>query len=155
MKANNPNNSFKLVLAGRPGYGYEELYELITQSGYSEDIITTGYLPKEDILKLYKDAAAYVFPSIYEGFGSTQLECMINHLPLILSDIPTNREVSGNYGLYFKLGDEEQLLQRMEQIVNSQIDYDSMCSLADEICEKFSWDSVISSYIDVYKDSLL
>lgn len=155
MKANNPNNSFKLVLAGRPGYGYEELYELITQSEYSEDIITTGYLPKEDILKLYKDAAAYVFPSIYEGFGSTQLECMINHLPIILSDIPTNREVSGNYGLYFKLGDEEQLLQKMEQIVNGEIDYDSMCSLADEVCKKFSWDRLISSYIDVYNKSLL
>lgn len=152
MKATNSNNPFKLVLAGRPGYGYGEYEELIAQSECKEDIITTGYLSTEDILRLYRDAAAYVFPTIYEGFGSTQLECMINHLPLILSDIPTNREVSGKYGLYFKLGDEEQLQQRMEQIVNGEVDYNLMNSLADEICEKYSWDNLISSYINIYKE---
>lgn len=152
MKEINPEIPYKLVLAGRPGYGYEKYEELIAQSKCRADIIMTGYLSADDVLRLYKNAAAYIFPTVYEGFGSTQLECMVNHLPIILSDIPTNREVSKDYGLYFKLGDEKQLQKRMEQIVNNQVDRDLLNLLADKICKNYSWDNLIHSYIDVYSE---
>lgn len=96
----NPGNGYKLVLAGRKGFGFEEYEKLINESKYKKDIIVTGYLSSNDVIKLYKEASAYIFPSVYEGFGSTQLECMVNHLPLILSKIPTNIEVSKAYGLF-------------------------------------------------------
>ena len=94
MKEENSQNEYKLVLAGRKGFGFEEYEKLINESVYAKDIIVTGYLSSDDVTKLYNEAAAYIFPSVYEGFGSTQLECMVNHLPLILSKIPTNIEVS-------------------------------------------------------------
>ncbi len=106
MKKDNPGNGYKLVLAGRKGFGFEEYEKLINESKYKKDIIVTGYLSSNDVIKLYKEASAYIFPSVYEGFGSTQLECMVNHLPLILSKIPTNIEVSKAYGLFFDLEDK-------------------------------------------------
>lgn len=150
MKAADKGNKFKLILAGRPGFGYEEYETLILESDCKNDIITTGYLVSEDVTKLYKKAAAYVFPTAYEGFGSTQLECMVNHLPLILSDIPTNREVSADYGLYFELGNIEQLQMRMEQIVQGDYDYIEQNELADQICKKYLWSNLIQSYIEAY-----
>lgn len=151
MKEMDKENEYKLVLAGRPGFGYEEYEALIQKSVCKGDIITTGYLPSEDVIKLYKEAAAYVFPSVYEGFGSTQLECMANHLPIILSDIPTNREVSGNYGIYFELGNTEQLRMRMEQIVHGDYDYITQNELANQKCKQFMWSNLIHSYIEAYK----
>lgn len=151
MKAIDKGNKFKLILAGRAGFGYKEYETLIQEADCKSDIITTGYLSSEDVIKLYKDAAAYVFPSVYEGFGSTQLECMVNHLPIILSDIPTNREVSGSYGMYFELGNVGQLQTRMEQIVQGDYDYIAQNELADQKCKKFLWNNLIHSYIEAYK----
>ena len=146
-----PTCDYKLVYAGRPGFGYEELIELVEKSNCKDDVIFTGYTSSDDVKRLYQRAAAYVFPTVYEGFGSTQLECMVNHLPIILSDIPTNREVSGDYGLYFSLKDEYQLQQKMEQIIEGKIDYDVLNSIADDICKKYTWDNLIAEYICVYR----
>ena len=150
MKETDKENKFKLILAGRPGFGYEEYEALIRESDCKNDIITTGYLVSDDVIKLYKEASAYVFPTVYEGFGSTQLECMVNHLPLILSDIPTNREVSADYGLYFDLGNIDHLQMRMEQIVQGDYDYITQNGLADQICKKYLWSNLIQSYIKAY-----
>jgi len=152
MKKDNPGNGYKLVLAGRKGFGFEEYEKLINESKYKKDIIVTGYLSSNDVIKLYKEASAYIFPSVYEGFGSTQLECMVNHLPLILSKIPTNIEVSKAYGLFFDLEDGQGLEKQMNKIVDGEYDYQEKNKVADDICQRYSWESLIDSYIEVYKD---
>ena len=151
MKKDNPGNDYKLVLGGRKGFGFEEYEKLINESKYKEDIIVTGYLSSNDVIKLYKEASAYIFPSVYEGFGSTQLECMVNHLPLILSKIPTNIEVSKTYGLFFDLEDGQGLEKQMKKIVDGEYDYQEKNKVADDICKKYSWESLIDNYIEVYK----
>lgn len=152
MKRENPGNIYKLVLAGRKGFGFEEYEKIINESKYKDDIIVTGYLSSNDVIKLYREAAAYIFPSVYEGFGSTQLECMANHLPLILSKIPTNVEVSEAYGLFFDLENRQGLKKQMEKIVNDEYDYWNKNIIADEICKKYSWENLIDKYIEVYKN---
>lgn len=151
MKEKNKDNDYKLVLVGRPGFGYEEYKRLIDEAACKDDILVTGYVSSNDLVMLYKEAAAYVFPSVYEGFGSTQLECMTNHLPLILSDIPTNREVSGEYGLFFKLGDVDELEERMQDIILQRYDTDIKNRIADKSCSQYSWESVIESYMEAYR----
>lgn len=143
-------DGFKLVLAGRPGKGYDEYAQ---DAETSESIICTGYIPTEECNALYKNAAAYVFPSIYEGFGSTQLECMANHVPLICSDIPTNREVSNDYGLFFDLNDVDSLVKQMKKIVDGEYDYESRAKVADAIVERFKWENVIDKYIEAYREA--
>lgn len=150
MKESMPND-YKLVLAGRPGYGVDDYQEMIEASAYRSDIICTGYISSSDVRKLYRQAAAYVFPTVYEGFGSTQLECMMNHLPLILSDIPTNREVSGEYGLFFKLGCVDSLVEQMQKVIFGKIDKEELNRIADEICARFKWENLILDYMEAYR----
>ena len=144
-------DSYKLVLAGRPGTGYDDYKKLIDDSFCGKDIITTGYISSEERDWLYKNAAAYIFPSVYEGFGIPQLECMANHLPLICSDIPTNREISNDYGLFFDLNDIDSLANQMKKIINGEYDYEARAKVADSIVERFKWKNIINEYIDVYK----
>lgn len=143
---------YKLVLAGRKGYGYEEFQEKVHISKFSNDVIFTGFVTKEDCNRLYSHAKAYVFPTVYEGFGSTQLECMACHTPLILSDIPTNREVSNEYGLFFDLEDIGSLVGQMKEIVNGNYDHDKRNKIADMTLEAFSWEKLADRYIEQYKE---
>jgi alpha-1,3-rhamnosyl/mannosyltransferase len=103
------DNGFALVIAGRDGFGAEAYHKMAITSPVQGDIRFAGYVSAADCAKLYQEAAAFVFPSIYEGFGSPQTECMACALPLLLSDIPTNREVSGDYGRYFSCTDAKGL----------------------------------------------
>ena len=144
----NPN--VKLVLAGRVGFGFDEYVNLIKKLQISSNVIITGYLEDEDIAKLYSETCAYIFPSVYEGFGSTQLECMFYHTPLILGEIPTNKEVSTEYGLFFDLDNVNSLVFRMREILDNNYDQAEHNKIADQIIEKYMWENVIEDYIEAY-----
>ncbi len=148
------SSDYMLVLAGRPGYGYEKFLKEVSKSPYQEDVIFTGYIDQQICNDLYNKACAYLFPTVYEGFGSTQLECMACHTPIILSDIKTNREVSGEYGLFFDLDDESSLVDRMCDIVCGRYDYEEHNKIADKILSRYNWNELINRYIDVYSDTL-
>lgn len=145
---------YKLVLAGRKGFGSDEFEKKANDSAYHEDIVFAGYTTNEDCGRLYSKAAAYIFPTVYEGFGSTQLECMTCNTPLILSDIPTNREVSGDYGMFFSLSEPDTLVQQMKQIVLGEYDVPGHRALAEKYLKKFSWDE-IATQVRCFYESVL
>ena len=133
---------WKLVIVGRPGYGYEEIFKAAKESSSSQDILFAGFTSDEDCNRLYNHAKAFVFPTTYEGFGSAQTECMRCHLPLICSDIKTNREISREYGLYFHLDDPSSLVDQMRNITDGKYDYARYNRLADQYLTDFSWEKV-------------
>lgn len=153
LKENNLLASdYKLVLAGKMGYGSDSFLRIANESQFKNDIIFSGFINNNDCNLLYRKAKAYIFPTCYEGFGSTQLECMENHLPLILSNIKTNIEVSSGYGLFFDLSDLDSLVDQMSKIVSGDYDYAENNRMADTIINKFQWPVLIRSYIACYKN---
>lgn len=144
-------NDYKLVLAGREGYGCDEFHRLADSSFYGKDVIFTGYITDEDRNGLYNHAAAFIFPTLYEGFGIPQLECMKCHLPIILSDIPVNREISGEYGEYFSLSHEDELITEMEKIILNKIDYTKKFDIADAKLPQYNWGDIAEYLIEIYK----
>lgn len=96
------NSDAQLVLAGKNGWKHTSILSAIDNSPYSEDIILTGYLPAEDLPSIYSYAQAFIYPSIYEGFGLPILEAMKYGLPVITSDNSSLTEVAGDTADYFK-----------------------------------------------------
>lgn len=139
---------YALVLAGREGFGADELKKLIENLPEGAEIRLPGYISADDRRKLYGEAAAFVFPSLYEGFGSPQTEAMAAGLPLILSDIPTNREVSGNYGYFYPLGDESALAALMARAVAGKLQADSALAAARLL--RFSREALAARTKDAY-----
>ncbi len=139
--------NYKIVIVGRPGYGYDEFVDIATKSGYTEDIIFAGYTCDSDCNRLYNHAKAFIFPTIYEGFGFAQIECMRCHLPIILSDIPTNREISREYGEFFQLDKPETLIQKMKMFVDGQYDNTQKNRIADQYIEEFNWIKIAEQYM--------
>lgn len=144
-------SEYKLVLAGRPGFGFEEFEEKVNSCKWKKDIIFTGYISNNDCNNLYNSAISFIFPSFYEGFGVPQLECMKCQIPIILSDIPTNREISREYGLFFKLDDIDELVNHMSNLVSGKYQYDKYNALAEEYIKEFSWNVIASRNESIYK----
>ena len=89
------NIEHKLVLVG--GASSEKF------NTNNENIIFTGYIKDEELKVLYKNAELYVFPSIYEGFGIPIIDAQAFGIPVLCSNIPIFREVSGNGALFCEL----------------------------------------------------
>lgn len=121
---------YALVLAGRQGFGAKAVTDLVSSAPDTADIRLAGFVSNSDRAKLLGEATAFVFPSIYEGFGSPQTEAMAAALPLIVSDIPTNREVSGAYAAYYPLGDECALAALLREVVLGKLKADPAAAKA-------------------------
>jgi glycosyltransferase involved in cell wall biosynthesis len=96
----------RLVLAGRADDGFEALRAAIG-AARSRDRIEVLLDPSDAELEaLYRAATALVLPSHYEGFGFTALEAMTRGCPVLASDIPATREISGDGAMLLPLDDE-------------------------------------------------
>lgn len=149
LKAGGRANGYRMVFAGRLGYGSDKFVSSAQSSGCSEDVIFTGYVSDADLNRLYNEAAAFVFPTAYEGFGFAQIECMSVGLPIILSDIPTNREISRDYGTFFNLDDEGALVNAMGDIVCGRVDRKRLEELAAMYLPEFDWNVIAAQYLQL------
>lgn len=90
-----------LVLVGPPGWGPE----LRTAALPEGAVRTAGYLDSADLRRMVAGAAALVFPSVYEGFGLPPLEAFAAGTPVVASDLPVVREVTGDLAALAPPGD--------------------------------------------------
>ena len=66
----------QLVIAGRRGWLFKEIFKAAADNEYHRDIVFCGFVPHEDLVKFYNAADVFVYPSLYEGFGLPLLEAM-------------------------------------------------------------------------------
>jgi glycosyltransferase involved in cell wall biosynthesis len=76
-------------------------------------VVTAGRVSDAELTALYRSSTAFIFPSLYEGFGIPPLEAMANNCPVLASDIPSVREVCGTAAEYFPPLDEAALAALM------------------------------------------
>lgn len=108
------------------------------------NIIYTGYLKDEELASLYNHCKAFIFPSLYEGFGIPPLEALqMGCRKLILSDIEVLKEVYGDIGIFINTR-KPQNLDKYDQV-----------TISDEECEriinKYTWDKVAKKIIENIK----
>ena len=124
-----------LVLAGRRGWLMEDDIAMAVESG---QIIFTGFVDDEDLPGLYAGSQAFVFPSLYEGFGMPPLEAQAAGVRKVLSsDAPALCEVLGNTAMYFKNNDKESLKNALSRLN----EYEGATASAIEAnLDRFTWD---------------
>lgn len=140
---------FSLVLAGKHGFGYKKIKKALKSAPENADIRLPGYISAADRQKLYAEAAAFVFPSLLEGFGSPQTEAMAAGLPLIVSDIPTNREISDTYGHFYPVGDVSALTALLLAAVDGRLPADK--AIAAQKLAQLTWEQGAKEVLTAYQ----
>lgn len=125
----------------------------IESSKYSEDILLLGYISDEIRNELYKKALAFVYPSIYEGFGLPVLEAMIFKCPIIYYSNSSMKEINKGFG--FPIDNSIDIAPTVEKIITMpQEEIEKNLSEAYEHASKFTWNKTIENYIDFIKAEL-
>ena len=94
-----------LVVAGRLGWLYDGFLAKIRSLGLESLVLLPGFVPDDDLPALYTAAEAFVYPSVYEGFGIPVLEAMGCGTPVLCSDASSLPEVAGDAGILLPSGD--------------------------------------------------
>lgn len=89
-----------LVIVGKKGWLYEEILQAPKTYGVEGRVKFLEFVPDEDLPALYTNAACFVLPSLYEGFGLPVLEAMAHHCPVVISNVSSLPEIAGNAALY-------------------------------------------------------
>lgn len=110
----------KLVIAGKKGWMYERLFQMVQEFGLESQIIFTGYIEDKDSPALMSGAKLFVFPSLYEGFGIPPLEALASGTPVIVSDTEALLEAVGECALVFRSGDAAELSGKIEQLLKNE-----------------------------------
>lgn len=112
----------------------------------------TGYVEDHDLMALYRNATAFVYPSLDEGFGLPGLEAMANKCLLLASDIPVFREVYKNHAIYFNAlyyGSIEKAMREALQMKDER--KERMISRAFEFVKRYSWEKMARETLRVYE----
>ena len=126
------------------GEGVEEsLYKELIQNYHLENRIFIHPFTN-NIQEYYSKAQVYVLSSRWEGFGLVLVEAMAHGLPIISSDLPTSKEIMGDFALYFRNGDIEDLAQRLKDA--TQIDWQTKSKEALKIAERFDINNIIKQW---------
>ena len=129
-----------LVLVGTRGWKIDQLLdEVAADPLLRQRIIFTGYVADEDLSGLYSGAVAFVYPSLYEGFGLTPLEAMQCGVPVITSNSSSLPEVVGQAGIMVPPTDTDALAQAMLDIREDSSLRESMVSRGLQQAARFSW----------------
>lgn len=129
----------KLLLAGRPGYGYEKIKLQIENSKYREDIAELGYVSDEEKFGLMKNADAFVFPTLYEGFGIPVLEAQSVGCPVIAGRNSSIPEVVGDSVVLVDVRDQEAIAKAMALLISDRSLRSEYVQKGLENVKRFSW----------------
>ncbi len=107
----------KLLLPGSDRERADEVHAIADACACRDDIVFTGFVANQDVPALYRAAEAFVFPSLYEGFGLPLLEAMACGTPVAAANLSSLPEVAGDAALLFDPYDEDQILVALQRLV--------------------------------------
>lgn len=131
----------QLVLVGKRGYGYADIHHKIQNSKFKKEIQELGYLSLNEKEELLQNAAAFVFPSIYEGFGLPVLEAQSVGVPVVTSSTSSLPEVAGDGAVYVDPTSSESIAGGIYKVL--QMDEEEKKRFGNTMKEnlrRFSWE---------------
>jgi len=143
-----------LVIVGRFGWMYHEVFKQIEELGLEDRVQFTGYMPQDDLPMVYNLASLFVYPTKYEGFGFPTLEAMACGTPVVTTAISSLPEIVGNAGILVPPGDEQELTGAMVEVLSDPIFYDQLRTRGLQRSEQFTWERTARETLKVYQQVL-
>jgi glycosyltransferase involved in cell wall biosynthesis len=143
-----------LVLPGYPTWHEQELRERALAAGVIDDVRFLGWLSGEEIEGLWAIADAFVFPSLYEGFGLPVLEAMARGVPVAASSASSLPEVAGEAALIFDPLDRSAIAAAVERLLNDPTEAERLRIAGLQRARSFTWRSSARLTLQSYARAL-
>lgn len=146
------DNPPKLVLAGGKGWLCDDIYAEVTKLDLQDKVIFTKYVPSEDMNPLMCGALAFVFPSIYEGFGMPPLEAMACGVPVLTTGEASLPEVTGDCAVICDAYSPKSIAQGMYRLCLDEKLRTELSRKGIERAKQFSWERSAEALHKIYKE---
>jgi glycosyltransferase involved in cell wall biosynthesis len=140
-----------LIMVGGFGWDFEPVKRKVAELGLGKRVFFAGYVSDVQLRTLYHGAAAYIYPSLFEGFGLTLLEAMACGCPVITSDTSAMPEIAGDAAIFIDPESVDSIAGAIETVCLNQN------GIADQLVDKghrraseFSWERCARATCDVY-----
>jgi glycosyltransferase involved in cell wall biosynthesis len=140
-----------------PGYSTAHEADLRTHAralGLDADVRLLGWLSRDELEGLWRIADAFVYPSLYEGFGLPVLEAMARGVPVACSSASSLPEVAGDAGLLFDPHDEAAMAASLERLLFDRGEAERLRARGLERARQFSWERTARATLDSYRRAL-
>lgn len=140
----------QLLIAGGEGWLYEDI---VAEAEVHERVRLLGFVEDDHLPALYRQAALFVLPSLYEGFGLPVLEAMASGVPVVCSDASSLPEVAGDAALLVDPLDSDALTDAMARVLENQDLRQGMTARGLAQAAQFTWERAARQLLDTF-DSL-
>ena len=142
----------RLVVVGGMARGSEAIFEAVHRAGLGAAVLFPGHVPLPDLRVLYSACVAFVFPSLYEGFGMPVLEAIACGAPVISSNAASLPEVTGEAALLIDPLDVSALAGAMARVRDDRQLRDHLRQAGPIRAKAFSWDQSARDQLRVYQE---
>ncbi len=145
----------KLILAGRPGYGYENILHTIEKlpQEIRRDVILPGYISQKEYLQFLQEADIFLFTTFFEGFGLPVIEAMATGVPVVASNTTSIPEIAANAAVFCDPKNPLQIAAALSKIINSERFKKSLILKGRVRAKIFTWEKAAAKTLEVLIDS--
>lgn len=113
-------NDLRLVIAGKKGWMWEEIFKKVRDLNLQDKTIFTDFVDEEDVPALMKGAKVFVLPSFWEGFGIPIVEAMAVGTPIVASNVGSLPEVVGSAGVLVDPNNTKEILEGIKKVLRNR-----------------------------------
>ena len=143
-----------LVLGGKLGWYYDEILERIKSENIEDNIRLLGYVDADEKPALYSGSLAFLFPSLYEGFGLPIAEAMACGAPVLTSNSTSLAEISGDSAFLCDPLSEDDIAEGMYKLATDQETRDKLSEMGLRRAREFDWDVSAEKLYKLYETVL-
>ena len=151
LRARNPDSP-PLVIAGGKGWLCEDFNSHLHGLEDDRDLFLLGYVSDMELSWLFQNCFAFVYPSLFEGFGMPVLEALGFGSPVLCSQTTSLPEVGGEAAVYFDPMDPESIAQVMVELLRGDISRERLKEAAHRQAKEFSWTRSAARLREVYEE---
>ena len=143
-----------LVLVGKQGWKCDEFHETLERSQYKESVVITGFVDDKTLVSIYQNSLAFLYPSLYEGFGLPVLEAMACGTPVITSDCSSLIGIAKDCALCCNPYSIDEIAQAMNRISSDQSCREQLIATGLRNASAYTWEKTTRETINVITSCL-
>jgi glycosyltransferase involved in cell wall biosynthesis len=144
-----------LFIAGQPAWDFARDEQLVRQLRMQDRVVFGGYVPREDLPALHSASLAFVFPSLYEGFGLPAIEAMACGAPVLTSNVSATAEVAGDAAILVDPQSVDAIRDGLRRLLTDADLRGALSSAGIKRASEFSWRRAADETHAVYVRALV